>query len=136
MFQGYNTPSRLEGDVVNLEIDGVVPPKTNGTFHRIQPDYRYPPIYEDDVSFIGDGVVTAIRIQNGHVNLKRRHVANESIRLGVGGEESVVWSVYASLKYWCAFQRDLIGNLDRNFYTDDELVKGVSRTASNTNVVF
>ena len=33
-------------------------------------------------------------------------------------------------------RRELTKHIDRNLYTDDELVKGVIRTASNTNVVF
>lgn len=77
IFQGYHAPSRLEGDVVDLEVDGVVPPEINGTFFRIQPDHRYPPMFEDDINFNGDGAVTAIRIQNGHVDFKQRYVRTD-----------------------------------------------------------
>src|ERR1700759_3723193 len=77
VFKGYHAPSRLEGDIIDLEIDGTVPPEINGTFYRIQPDHRYPPIFEDDINFNGDGAVTAIRIQNGHVDFKQRYVRTD-----------------------------------------------------------
>jgi len=48
-FQGFNAPSRLEGDVLNLEIEGTIPLEINGTFYRIQPDHRFPPVFEDDI---------------------------------------------------------------------------------------
>ena len=77
VFSGFNAPSRLEGDVLDLEVDGVVPAEINGTFYRIQPDHRYPPLFEDDISFNGDGAVTAIRIRDGHVDFKQRYVRTE-----------------------------------------------------------
>jgi carotenoid cleavage dioxygenase len=77
VFTGYHAPSRLEGDVIDLEVDGTIPPEINGTFYRIQPDHRYPPIFEDDINFNGDGAVTAIRIQNDHVDFKQRYVRTD-----------------------------------------------------------
>jgi carotenoid cleavage dioxygenase-like enzyme len=65
------------GDVIDLEVDGVVPVEINGTFFRVQPDHRYPPLFEDDINFNGDGAVTAIRIQNGHVDFKQRYVRTD-----------------------------------------------------------
>lgn len=116
-FQGFNAPSRLEGEILDLEVEGTVPPEINGTFYRIQPDHRYPPIFEDDIHFNGDGAVTAIRIQNGHVDFRQRYVKTERYL------------------HETAARKALFGRY-RNLYTDDELVKGVIRTASNTNVVF
>lgn len=52
VFQGFNKPSRLEGDIFDLEFDGVIPPEINGTFYRVQPDHRFPPIFEDDIHFV------------------------------------------------------------------------------------
>lgn len=117
VFQAFNAPSRIEGEIFDLEVDGAIPPEINGTFYRIQPDHRYPPIFEDDIHFNGDGAVTAIRIQNGHVDFKQRYVKTERY-------------MHESKQ-----RRALFGRY-RNLYTDDELVKGVIRTASNTNVVF
>ena len=117
VFQGFNTPSRLEADVFDLEVEGVVPKDINGTFYRIQPDHRFPPVYEDDIHFNGDGNVTAIRLQNGHVDFKQRYVQTDRF------------------KHETAARRSLFGRY-RNPYTDHEMVKGVIRTASNTNIVF
>ena len=77
VFQGFNLPSRLEGEIFDLEIDGVVPKEINGTFYRIHPDHRFPPIYEDDIHFNGDGAVTAMRIENGHVDFKQKYVKTD-----------------------------------------------------------
>ncbi|KAK0961132.1 transcriptional regulatory protein rco1 [Friedmanniomyces endolithicus] len=117
VFNGFNAPSRLEGEITDLEVDGTIPPEINGTFYRIQPDHRYPPKFEDDLQFNGDGAVTAIRIQKGHADFKQRYVRTERYEAET------------------AERRALFGRY-RNLYTDDELVKGVIRTASNTNVVF
>lgn len=37
VFGGFNAPSRLEGDIIDLEFTGQIPPEINGTFYRIQP---------------------------------------------------------------------------------------------------
>lgn len=116
-FQGFNAPSRLEGDVLDLEVDGEIPPEINGTFYRIQPDHRFPPRFEDDIHFNGDGAVTAIKIQDGHADFKQRFVKTDRYQAET------------------AERRALFGRY-RNPYTDDELVKGVIRTASNTNVAY
>lgn len=77
VFRGFNAPSRLEGDILDLEVDGVVPPEINGTFYRIQPDHRFPPIFEDDIQFNGDGAVTAIRLHDGHADFRQRFVKTD-----------------------------------------------------------
>jgi len=61
--------------------------------------------------------VTAIRIQNGHADFKQRFVKTDRYTAET------------------AARKALFGRY-RNIFTDDELVKGVIRTASNTNVVF
>src|ERR1700761_3864926 len=116
-FTGFNKPSRLEGDIFDLEFDGVIPKEIDGTFYRIQPDQRFPPVFEDDIHFNGDGSVTAIRIQNGHADFKQRYVKTDRYLRETEARKA------------------LFGRY-RNLYTDNELVKGVIRTASNTNVVF
>lgn len=117
VFTGFNKPSRLEGDITFLEIDGELPPEIDGTFYRIQPDHRFPPIFEDDIHFNGDGAVTAIRISNGHAHFKHRYVRTDRF------------------KHESQAGRALFGRY-RNPFTDNEAVKGVIRTASNTNVTF
>ncbi|OJD31432.1 carotenoid oxygenase [Diplodia corticola] len=116
-FSGFNKPSRFEGDIFELEVDGEIPKDIDGTFYRIQPDHQFPPMFEDDVHFNGDGAVTAIRIQNGHAHFKHRYVRTDRFN-----HERVA-------------QKSLFGRY-RNKFTDNESVKGVIRTASNTNIVF
>lgn len=117
VFRGFNTPSRIEGDIQDLEITGTIPAEINGTFYRIQPDHRYPPMFEDDIHFNGDGAVTAIRIEDGHVDFQQRYVRTDRFEAEQKARQA------------------LFGRY-RNLYTDDESVKGVIRTVSNTNVVF
>ena len=53
VFKGFNAPSRFEGEVFDLEVFGEIPKPIDGTFYRIQPDHRFPPMYEDDIHFNG-----------------------------------------------------------------------------------
>ena len=116
-FQGFNKPSRLEGDIFDLEVSGTIPKDINGTFYRIQPDHRFPPLFEEDIHFNGDGNVSAFRFENGHVDFRQRFVHTERFKCEMAARKSLFG------KY-------------RNIYTDNEAVKGIIRTASNTNVVF
>jgi carotenoid cleavage dioxygenase-like enzyme len=117
VFGGFNLPSRIEGDIFDLEFSGQIPPEISGTFYRIQPDHRFPPLFADDIHFNGDGAVTAIRISNGHADFRHKYVQTERY-----------------IKETAA-RRSLFGRY-RNPFTDHESVKGVIRTASNTNVTF
>ncbi|KAK3314143.1 carotenoid oxygenase [Apodospora peruviana] len=117
VFRSMNKPSRFEGDIFDLEFSGTIPKEINGTFYRVQPDHRFPPLFEDDIHFNGDGSVTAIRIANGHADFKQRYVQTERYKLETAARKS------------------LFGRY-RNPWTDNESVKGVIRTASNTNITF
>ncbi|PVH98426.1 carotenoid oxygenase [Periconia macrospinosa] len=116
-FTGFNKPSRLEADIFQLETTGVIPPSINGTFYRVQPDHRFPPIYEEDIHFNGDGSVSAFHFSNGHVDFKQRYVHTDRYNAETAARQALLG------KY-------------RNPYTDNEMVKGIVRTASNTNVIF
>lgn len=117
VFQGMNAPSRFEGDIFDLEVTGTIPRDINGTFYRVQPDHRFPPVFEDDIHFNGDGSVTAIRIVDGHADFKQRYVHTDRHAAEAGA------------------RRSLFGRY-RNPFTDNEAVRGVVRTASNTNITF
>ncbi|KAF5559137.1 beta-carotene 15 15 monooxygenase [Fusarium phyllophilum] len=116
-FSGFNKPFRLEGDIFDLEVSGTIPSEINGTFYRVQPDHRFPPVFEDDIHFNGDGNITAIRIQNSHADYKQRYVRTDRF--------------LAETKE----RRSLFGRY-RNPFTDSELVKSVIRTSANTNITF
>lgn len=117
VFASMNSPSRFEGTIDDLAVSGTIPAAINGTFFRVQPDHRYPPLFEDDIHFNGDGSVTAIRIEGGRAHFRQKYVETERYKL----EKKA--------------GRALFGRY-RNRFTDSESVKGVVRTASNTNVVF
>lgn len=117
IFQGFNSPCRYEGDIEYVEIDGIIPPEINGTFYRIQPDHQFPPMFEDDIHFNGDGSVTAIRIEGGNAHFKHRYVRTDRFLV----ERKAGKSLFG--KY-------------RNPFTDNEAVKGIIRTVSNTNIIF
>ncbi|QKX54962.1 uncharacterized protein TRUGW13939_02052 [Talaromyces rugulosus] len=117
VFQTFNSPCRLEGDITDLEVVGQIPPDINGTFYRIQPDHRFPPLFEEDIHFNGDGSITAIRIHDGHADFKQRYARTDRFL----AEEAAGKSLFG--KY-------------RNPYTDSEAVKGTIRTAANTNIIF
>lgn len=117
VFSSMNAPSRFEASLLDLEVSGTLPPSLSGTFFRIQPDARFPPLFADDIHFNGDGAVTAIRLHAGHADLLHRYVRTDRYIAET------------------AARRALFGRY-RNPFTDDEGVRGVVRTASNTNVVF
>lgn len=109
-------PFRFEGDLFDLEVEGRVPSDLAGTFYRVGPDQQFPPMRGDANPFNGDGIVTAFRFSNGHVDMKHRYVRTQRFN----AER--------------AARRGLFGDY-RNPFTDDPTVKGVQRTVSNTNVV-
>jgi carotenoid cleavage dioxygenase-like enzyme len=117
VFQGFNSPTRIETDISNLEVTGTIPEEIDGTFYRMQPDHRFPPVFEDDIHFNGDGSVTAIRLEQGYASIKQRYVHTERY------------------KHETAARQSLFGRY-RNPYTDNEAVNGVIRTAANTNITF
>jgi len=116
-FKGGLKPGRVEGDVFELETTGIIPHDIDGTFFRVQPDPRFPPMFESDVHFSGDGSVSAFRFQNGHVDWKQRYVQTDRF--------------HAENKH----RKALFGRY-RNPFTDNEMVKGIIRTVSNTNIFF
>jgi carotenoid cleavage dioxygenase len=117
IYQGFDRPSRIEADVSDLEVEGRVPEDIDGAFFRVGPDPQYPPRLGDDIYFNGDGMVSRFRIKNGRVDFKCR---------------------YARTPKWLAENkagRALFGAY-RNPFTDEEAVKGVSRSTANTNAFF
>jgi len=109
-------PSRFEGEVFDLEVQGTVPAELNGTFVQVAPDPQYPPMLGDDIFFNGDGAITAFRFDRGHVDLQRRYVLTDR------------------LKAQRAARKSLHGSY-RNGFTNDAAVDGLSPSTANTNVV-
>ena len=76
-FTGVLRPIRLECDICDLEVEGEVPKHLNGTFHRVHPDAQFPPMFEDDQFFNGDGMITLFRFRNGKVDLRQRYAQTD-----------------------------------------------------------
>ena len=116
-FTGYDAPSRIEGDVYDLEILGDLPAGLDGAFYRVGPDPQYPPRLGDDIYISGDGMVSMFRFENGHVDFRQRYVRTARF--------------LAERKA----RRSLFGAY-RNAYTDDPAVARVSRGVANTTPVW
>ncbi|MDY7067355.1 Lignostilbene-alpha,beta-dioxygenase isozyme I [Pseudomonas extremaustralis] len=109
------TPSRVEADVFNLEIEGAVPEAIHGTFYQVSPDPQYPPMLGTDIFFNGDAMVSGFSFANGRVSLRRRYVLTD--RLVAQRREG----------------RSLNG-VYRNAYTNDPLA-AKNNTTANTSVI-
>ena len=70
------TPVRVEADVYDCEIEGVVPEELNGTLYLLGGDTQYP-VVEGDIILNGDGLMSMFRIEDGHVDFRTRYVRTE-----------------------------------------------------------
>ncbi|WP_321396957.1 carotenoid oxygenase family protein [Emcibacter sp.] len=113
-FTGFNTPTRLEADIIDLDIEGEVPAGMNGAFYRVQPDPQFPPKLGDDIAFNGDGMITQFRIKDGKVNFRQRWAHTDKWKL----EKEAGKALFGAY---------------RNPLTDDPSVKGQIRGTANTN---
>ena len=80
-FTGFNTPSRIEADILDLDIEGDVPAELDGAFYRVQPDPQFPPLLGDDIAFNGDGMITMFRFGNGRVDFRQRYAHTDKWKL-------------------------------------------------------
>jgi carotenoid cleavage dioxygenase len=113
-FTGFNTPSRIEADIADLEHEGTIPPELNGAFFRVQPDPQFPPRLGDDIAFNGDGMISRFYFHDGQCDFRQR------------------WAKTDKWKLERAAGKALFGAY-RNPLTDDESVKGQIRSTANTN---
>ena len=79
---GYYRPFRAELDAEDLVIEGALPDGLSGVFYRNGPDPRYAPKEGDKYHpFDGDGMVYAIRLENGSASLRNRWVRTRKFSL-------------------------------------------------------
>jgi carotenoid cleavage dioxygenase-like enzyme len=124
-FTGHNAPARIECELYDLVVEGTVPHDLHGTWFRSVPDPQFPPMLADDTYLSGDGMVSAFRFENGHVDFSMRYVQTDRWR----NEREARRSLYG---------------LYRNPYTDDPSVRGPagpgsskgSRGVANTTPIF
>ena len=113
-FTGFNTPSRIEADIADLDVKGTIPHELDGAFYRVQPDPQFPPRLGDDIAFNGDGMITMFRFHDGRVDFKQRWAHTDKWKL----EKEAGKGLFGAY---------------RNPLTDDESVKGKIRGTANTN---
>lgn len=115
-FSGILKPLRFEGDILDMEVEGVIPPELNGTFHRVHPDQQFPPKFDTDQFFNGDGLISLFRFRNGKVDFKQRYAQTDKFKL----ERAAGKALFGAY---------------RNPDTDDDSVKGKIRGTANTNAI-
>ena len=113
-YTGFNTPSRIEADIANLQHTGEIPPELDGAFFRVQPDPQFPPRLGDDISFNGDGMITRFHFHDGQCDFRQRWAQTDKWKL----ENKAGKALFGAY---------------RNPLTDDESVKGEYRGTANTN---
>ena len=113
-FTGFNTPSRIEADIADLDVLGAIPVELDGAFYRVQPDPQFPPRLGDDIAFNGDGMVAMFRFEGGRCHFKQR------------------WAQTDKWKLENEARKGLFGAY-RNPLTDDPAVAGKIRGTANTN---
>ncbi|WP_024674465.1 carotenoid oxygenase family protein [Pseudomonas syringae] len=107
------TPSRIEADVFDLEVEGTLPDSIRGVFYQVAPDPQYPPMLGTDIFFNGDGLVSGFFFADGKVSLRRRYVKTDRL-LAQRREGRSLNGVY------------------RNSYTNDPLAAKNNTTANTT----
>ena len=115
-FTGAMRPVRLQGDIVDVEIEGEVPDTLDGAFYRVHPDPQFTPKYPDDQFFNGDGMVSMFRFKGGKVDFKQRFAQTDKWKL----ENAAGKALFGAY---------------RNHLTDDPAVAGQIRGTANTNVM-
>ena len=116
-FNGFFAPVRIEADVYDLEVEGAIPADIDGAFYRAAADTQYPPSRKEDIYINGDGMITTVRIKDGHADLRTRFVRTRRFELER------------------AARRSLFGAY-RNYFTDDPAVAGIDDGNANTAVIW
>jgi carotenoid cleavage dioxygenase-like enzyme len=106
---------RLEADVRDCEVEGMIPADLNGAFYRVGPDAQYP-LAPGNIPFDGEGHVSMFRIKNGRADYRSRFVRNERY-LAQDKARRILFPMY------------------RNPSTDDPSVRGLSRSTANTHII-
>ncbi|WP_284124311.1 carotenoid oxygenase family protein [Parerythrobacter aestuarii] len=117
-YVGLNAPQGQEYRIDDLEVEGTIPPEVDGTFFRAVPDPAFPPFIPDSAaSLSGDGLVSAIRFENGKASIQNKYVdtARHVAEVKAG--------------------HALFGKY-RNPFTDKPQVQGMDRTVANTTPVW
>ena len=80
-FTGFNTPSRVEANVHDLNVIGTIPAEMDGAFYRVQPEHQFPPLLGNDIAFNGDGMISMFRFKDGKVDFVQRWAKTDKWKL-------------------------------------------------------
>ncbi len=116
-FAGYNAPSRIEADIFDLIVEGELPAALEGVWYRMTPDPQFAPLHGDDFFISGDGMMSLLRFEGGHVDYRSRYVRTARF-LAERKARRALFGAY------------------RNPFTDDPSVAGIDRTVANTSPVW
>jgi carotenoid cleavage dioxygenase-like enzyme len=117
-FDGFFAPVRLEADVFDLEVEGTIPADLDGAFYRVGADPQLPPSRQDDIYINGDGMVTMVRLKDGHADLRSRYVRTRR------------WELER------AARRSLFGAYRNPFFYDPSVAGEVDDSNANTALVW
>jgi carotenoid cleavage dioxygenase-like enzyme len=78
-LSGNFAPWRGEGDAADLDVIGEIPAQLNGTYYRNGPNPAYDPIGRYHW-FDGDGMIHAVRLENGRASYRNRFVNGDGLR--------------------------------------------------------
>jgi carotenoid cleavage dioxygenase-like enzyme len=116
-FSHLNRPIAVEWEARNLEVEGAIPAEIHGAFFRAVPDPAFAPIYPDDSSLSGDGMISRFYFENGAIDHSIRYLRTPRFE--------------AERKA----RKALFGRY-RNPFSDLPEVKGVDRAVANTTPVW
>ncbi len=88
-LSGNFAPIHTEIATENLTIIGQLPAELNGTFFRIGPNPQYSPIGQYHW-FDGDGMIHAVRLDNGQASYRNRWVRTKGFELE-RAEDQAIW---------------------------------------------
>ncbi len=80
-LSGNYAPILMESDAHDLVIEGEMPRDLHGVFYRNGPNPQYPPLGKNHHWFAGDGMIHALRIEDGRVSYRNRWVHTERFKL-------------------------------------------------------
>nr|WP_134331708.1 carotenoid oxygenase family protein [Pseudomonas sp. HS-2] len=116
-FTGHNAPVRMEVDLSHLVVSGTLPTEVRGTWYRMSAEPMFPPKDGNDIFVAGDGMVSALKVEDNGVHFRTRYVQTERLQREM------------------AAGRGLYG-FYRNPFRDDPSVQGTHRGTANTTPIW
>ena len=116
----YLAPVGDELDVVDLPVDGDIPPELDGSYVRNGPNSQYPPIGGGTFPFDGDGMIHVITFLQARARYRNKWVVTKDLAAEREAGHALFGGTYAS-------GRSLMNSADRE--------RGAKKNWSNTNVI-